>query len=263
MSDDFHETHLPSHTGRLRGEPGKFANLAAALQALDDLVLPLSSGSERISHWCGVILEVLNSIYGQRLVEKNHPPDSAVLCGTRAIAQSLSELADTDDSVMMECNVIECIDLALQLASTQFEPIQSTGGITVTGWLDVVWGEQSHVLVTGFNDGTIPSSITSDLFLPNSLRTALGLVDNARRFARDAYTTTLLIHSRATVAFYCKKTDAAGMPLWPSRIALTGDPQHVAERLNDFSNVASRTTSISPVYNVSPNPATPMEIEFA
>ncbi len=263
MSDDFHETHLPSHTGRLRGEPGKFANLAAALQALDDLVLPLSSGSERISHWCGVILEVLNSIYGQRLVEKNHPPDSAVLCGTRAIAQSLSELADTDDSVLMECNVIECIDLALQLASTQFEPIQSTGGITVTGWLDVVWGEQSHVLVTGFNDGTIPSSITSDLFLPNSLRTALGLVDNARRFARDAYTTTLLIHSRATVTFYCKKTDAAGMPLWPSRIALTGDPQHVAERLNDFSNVASRTTSISPVYNVSPNPAAPLEMEFA
>ncbi len=262
-SDDFHETHLPRHTGRLRGVTGKFANLAAALQSLDDLVLPLSSGSARISHWCAAILEVLNGIYAQRLVEKNHPPDSAVLCGTRAIAQSLAQLADADHSVLMECNVIECIDLALKLASTQFETIQPSEGVAIIGWLDVVWGEQAHVLVTGFNDGTIPSSITSDLFLPNSLRTSLGLVDNNRRFARDAYTTTLLVHSRATVTYYCKKTDAAGMPLWPSRIALTGDPQQVAERLSDFSNVGSKTTSISPVYNVSTNPAPPLEIEFA
>ncbi|MCS5629658.1 MAG: PD-(D/E)XK nuclease family protein [Pirellulaceae bacterium] len=263
MSDDFHETHLPRHLDRLRGVIGKFENLAAALQTLDDLVLPLSSGSARISRWCAVILEVLNSIYGHRLVEKNHPPDCAVLCGTRAIAQSLSQLADADDSVLMECTVTECIDLALGLASTQFETIQASRGVAIIGWLDVVWGEQSHVLVTGFNDGTIPSSITSDLFLPNSLRTSLGLVDNDRRFARDAYTTTLLVHSRTTVTFFCKKTDAAGMPLWPSRIALTGDPQQVAERLSDFSNVGSKTTSISPVYVVSSNPAAPLEIEFA
>ncbi len=262
-SDDFHETHLPSRAARLRGVTGKFANLAIALQSLDDLVLPLASGSARISIWCAAILEVLNSIYAQRLVEKNHPPDSAVLCGTRAIAQSLAQLADADDSVLMECNVIECIDLALELASTQFEIIQASEGIEIIGWLDVVWGEQPHVLVTGFNDGTIPSSITSDLFLPNSLRTSLGLVDNNRRLARDAYTTTLLLHSRATVNFYCKKTDAAGMPLWPSRIALTGDPQQVAERLRNFSNADSQMTSNSPVYNVSTNPASPLEIEFA
>ena len=110
-SDDFHETHLPSHAGGLRGVRGKFGNLAAALQSLDDLVLPLASGSERISHWCAAILEVLNSIYAHRLVEKDHPPDSAVLSGIRAIAQSLAQLADADNSVQMQCNVKECIDL--------------------------------------------------------------------------------------------------------------------------------------------------------
>lgn len=263
MSDDFHETHLPSHIGRLRGMTGKFENLAAALQIIDELVSPMSTDSARISHWCAVILEVLNSIYGQRIVEKGHPQDTAVLCGSRAVAQSLSQLANADDSLLVQCNVIECIDLALELASTQFEPIEASAGVSITGWLDVVWGEQPHVLVTGFNEGTIPSSITADPFLPNSLRTSLGLVDNARRFARDAYTTTLLVHSRATVAFYCKKTDAGGMPLWPSRIALTGDPQQVAERLSDFSNVVNNTSSISAVYDVSPSPAAALEIKFA
>ena len=223
--------------------------------------MPLSSGSSRLSHWCTAILEMLNAVYGQQLVETNNPQYTAVLCGTRAISQSISQLADADHSFPMECDVNEFIDLTLELASKQFDTIQPTTGIVITGWLDVVWGEQSNVLVTGFNEGTIPSSITSDLFLPNSLRTSLGLVDNARRFARDAYTTALLVNSRATVTFFCKRTDAAGMPLWPSRIALTGDAQQIAERLCDFSDINSAETSLSPIYTVAPNPATVLDIK--
>jgi len=263
MSDDFHEKHLPSQTGRLRGLEGKFAKLGAALQTLNELVMPLSSGSSRLSHWCTAILEMLNAVYGQQLVERNNPQYTAVLCGTRAISQSLSQLADADHSFHTECDVNEFIDLTLELASKQFDTIQPTTGVVITGWLDVVWGEQSNVLVTGFNEGTIPSSITSDLFLPNSLRTSLGLVDNARRFARDAYTTALLVNSRVTVTFFCKRTDAVGMPLWPSRIALTGEAQQIAERLSDFSDINCEWTSLSPIYAVTSNPATVLDIEFA
>jgi ATP-dependent helicase/nuclease subunit B len=263
LSDDFHEKHLPRHTDRLRGLKGKYERLAGALDSLDTLVLPLSSGSSRLSHWCAAILETLNGVYGQRLVEVNDPRDTAVLCGTRSVSQSLAHLADADRSFHVKCEVNECIDLALELASNQFETIQLSAGVTITGWLDVVWGEQSNVLITGFNEGTIPSSITSDLFLPNTLRSSLGLVDNARRFARDAYTTTLLINSRATVTFFCKRTDAAGMPLWPSRIALTADAPQIANRLLDFSAASSETTTITALYNVASSPSTNVDIPFA
>ena len=261
--DDFHEKHLPSHTGRLRGLKGTYDNLAAALQQLDELVLPLSSGSERLSYWCSAILEMLNGVYGQQLVETNNPQHTAVLCGTRAISQSIAQLAETDHSLQIECLANECIELTLDLASKQFETIQISPGVMTTGWLDVVWGEQSNVLITGFNEGTIPSSISSDPFLPNSLRTSLGLVDNERRFARDAYTTALLLNSRDTVTFFCKRTDAAGMPLWPSRIALGGDAKQIAKRLNHFSSVTSKTSPISPLYNVASSPATVGDIAFA
>ena len=263
LSDLFHERHLPSHTGRLRGLVGKYERLADALHALDELVLPLSSGSSRISHWCDAILEVLNGIYGQQLVEVNNPSDTAVLCGTRAISQSLAHLADADRAFQTECHFNECVDLTLELASQQFESIRIATGVVLTGWLDVVWGEQSNVLITGFNEGTIPSSVTSDPFLPNALRASLGLVDNARRFARDAYTTTLLIKSRGTVRFLCKRTDAAGIALWPSRIVLTGDAQQIAERLSSFSTVNSESTSISPIYSVATNPSTHVDISFS
>lgn len=263
LSDDFHENHLPWHTGRLRGLKGKYGSLESALHTLDSLLLPLLPGQRRLSQWCDAILETLNSIYGNRLVEVNNPEDTAILCGTRAIAQALGHLADADRSFHMECDVTECIDLTLDLASKQYETIAPRKGVTMAGWLDVVWGDQSNVLIAGFNEGTIPSSITSDPFLPNSLRTSLGLVDNARRFARDAYTTTLLLNSRAAVTFFSKRTDAAGMPLWPSRIALTGDAQQIAQTLSAFSPSNLNASPISAVYNVASIPSVAITIPFS
>jgi ATP-dependent helicase/nuclease subunit B len=262
LSDDFHEKHLPKHTDRIRGLTGKYENLSTALNLLDELVLPLLSGSSPISHWCDAILNTLNKVYGQRLVQINDPQDTSVLCGTRAISRSLAHLADADRSFQTVCEVTACIDLTLDLAIAEVETLQPALGIAITGWLDVAWGEQANVLIAGFNEGTIPSSITSDPFLPNSLRASLGLVDNARRFARDAYTTTLLVNSRETVMFFCKRADAAGMPLWPSRIALSGDTQQIAERLNSFSDVNSETPSISALYNVSSSPLPTVQIPF-
>ncbi|MBT4694513.1 MAG: hypothetical protein HOB73_14335 [Planctomycetaceae bacterium] len=263
ISDHFHEEHLPRHSGRLRGLTGKYGTLADALHKLDKLVLPLTSGTARLSHWCNTIMEILNSLYGSLLIDTNNPQDTAVLCGSRAISQSIAELAEADHSFNIECVANECIELAIQLASKQFETIQVSSGVMITGWLDVVWGEQANVLVTGFNEGTIPSSITSDLFLPDSLRTSLGLVDNTRRFARDAYTTALLANSRNTVTFFCKRTDAMGMPLWPSRLALTGDARQTAERLNNFSSVEPKSKTLSPIYNVAANPPKMVDIAFA
>ncbi|MBT4725109.1 MAG: hypothetical protein HOB29_09080 [Planctomycetaceae bacterium] len=262
ISDDFHQQHLPKNVRRLRGLTGKYEILASALNTLDELVSPLSPESARLSDWCNAILDTLDRIYGNRLVQINDPQDTAVLSGTRAIAQSIAQLQDADRSFHMKCKVTECIDLTLQMASKQFETIQPRAGVAITGWLDVVWGEQSDVLITGFNEGTIPSSITSDLFLPNALRSSLGLVDNARRFARDAYTTTLLVNSRPKVTFFCKRVDAAGMPLWPSRIALTGNSQQIAHRLRNFSTERSETASISAAYNVATRPSIRVDIPF-
>ena len=262
LSDEFHEKHLPMLTGKLRGQTGKYIQLAAALQHLDFLVTPLTSETSQLSKWSSAILEVLNSIYGQRLVELNNIQDRSVLCGTRAISQSIARLADADNSSPIQCTVSEFIHLTLESVITQYETSELSAGVALTGWLDVVWGEQSNVLVTSFNEGTIPSSITSDIFLPNSLRTALGLMDNARRFARDAYTTTLLVKSREMTTFFCKRTDAAGMPLWPSRIALTGDAREVAQRLNLFTAVDTDTSSRPPLYHLTSTPSDITTLRF-
>ena len=52
------------------------------------------------------------------------------------------------------------------------------------------------LVVTGMNEGIVPSSRNSDPFLPNRLRRLLGIEDNDRRYARDAYALGVLRYSK-------------------------------------------------------------------
>jgi RecB family exonuclease len=87
------------------------------------------------------------------------------------------------------------------------------------------------LIVTSFNEGFVPTSVNSDLFLPNALRKRLKLLDNQRRYARDAYAVQCLAASRRQVLFVVGRRDQRGDPLIPSRLAFADDPQVVAERV--------------------------------
>ena len=56
-------------------------------------------------------------------------------------------------------------------------------------------------VVTSFNDGFVPSSVTADAFLPNRLRQSLGLLHNDRRLARE--------HEAKVLAGYSPREAAA------------------------------------------------------
>jgi hypothetical protein len=74
----------------------------------------------------------------------------------------------------------------------------------------------------------------SDAFLPNRLRRKLGLVDNDRRYARDAYATSLLAHSRAALRLVVGHRDVDGNPLAPSRLLFAADEDAVVCRARQF-----------------------------
>ncbi len=113
------------------------------------------------------------------------------------------------------------------------EPKSSIPMIHVAGWLELVWDRAPVLTILSFNDGIVPQSATSDLFLPNELRKELNILDNNRRFARDAYALTA-IHRRLSssgassaapanepskhLVVICGKTDIDGKSLLPSRL---------------------------------------------
>lgn len=140
-------------------------------------------------------------------------------------------------------------DLGMERSYTAARPDQ----VQLSGWLDLLWSDAAQVVVTGANEGSLPSSLVGDAFLPDSMRGRLGLRSNADRLARDRCLLELLLRSRegwGRVDLCLAKTDVSGDPLKPSRLlfacpdealptrvrALYGEPSKVASDASDEGN---------------------------
>ena len=90
------------------------------------------------------------------------------------------------------------------------------------------------LVVSGFNEGRVPASLNSDVFLPNQLRRALGIEDNDRRYARDAYALSVLAASREELRLIAGRRSGEGEPMLPSRLLFTCDEPAMANRVVTF-----------------------------
>jgi RecB family exonuclease len=102
------------------------------------------------------------------------------------------------------------------------------------GWLELPLDDAPALVVTGFNEGRVPESLNSDLFLPNQLRQKLGIEDNDRRYARDAYALSLLAASREKLHVVAGRRSADADPLLPSRLLFGCDDASMASRVIMF-----------------------------
>src|SRR5690606_2298173 len=110
--------------------------------------------------------------------------------------------------------------------------------VELLGWLDLPLDLAPAAVLTSLNEGVIPTSVNADLFLPNNLRRRLQLVDNQRRYARDAYALQALTASRPHVTLIVARRDPAGDPLMPSRLIFATDPETIARRILRLSGLA-------------------------
>ncbi len=97
--------------------------------------------------------------------------------------------------------------------------------VSALGWLELLWDDAPHLILAGLNEGLVPASPGPDPFLPDSLRTLLGLRNRASRHARDTALLDALLRRRAgtgRVDCLILQTAANGDPLRPSRLLLQG-----------------------------------------
>ncbi len=122
-----------------------------------------------------------------------------------------------------------------QISGELITPQFAADAVEMIGWLELPLDDAPSLVVCGVNDGQVPSSLNHDMFLPNGLREHLGLEDNRRRFARDAYALSVLVHSKASLRLVAGRHDREGNPLLPSRLLFATDEQTMARRvLNAF-----------------------------
>lgn len=223
--------------GQWLGDPDTFAPLKAVYDRVIALLPEHDADRRPLHEWSSVVAQMLETIHGMRPLLRNDAKDRAIIAGLSSVAATLRSLRTLplDFAQQQPVNLSEALGLLLQqLAQVQIPPEPGENAIEMLGWLELPLDDAPALIVTGFNEGLIPQSKNADAFLPDGVRRVLGLTDNSRRLARDAYAMTAILHSRPDVVFVAGRRGAEGEPLLPSRLLLSCDPGELPGRIERF-----------------------------
>ncbi len=162
------------------------------------------------------------------------------MAACRQLRDVLGEDLRIPAELMPEVSAGEALRLVLQQAAGErIAPLPDPKAIELLGWLELPLDDAPALVVVGVNEGIVPSSLNADLFLPNQLRRVLGIEDNARRYARDAYAMSVICGSRERLRVIAGRRTSEGDPLVPSRLLFACDRPTMARRASAYFGSAS------------------------
>jgi hypothetical protein len=236
-ADLYFNDHLPF---RLQGtlpvgerRAARFPHLVRALERTG----PLShlKGRKRLSEWMPLIRDVLLTAYGDRNLDRSKPAHRRLLDTLSRIRTVAVAVATLPDPLDEECSCTAAIrTLLLELRGEALPPEPRRDAVELLDWLELPLDDAPVVMLTGFNEGLLPESVSGHAFLPDALRSRLGLIDNRRRLARDAYRLTTVLHSKESVRLIAGRRTGQGDPLRPSRLMFRIPEEEMAARVLTF-----------------------------
>jgi hypothetical protein len=242
--DEFQNKHLPTSVNSVLSRKGKYRSAADAAKAVTGLLRPLSGAPRQPGEWAPAVQQVLMAVYAGRMIETADPADSLMLTVCEMIRDAARQMDQIPDALSSDIPAEQAILMVLRQIGSQRAPSRAReASIELLGWLDLFLDDAPAVVVTSFNEGFVPSSISSDLFLPNTLRSELGIDDSLRLLARDVYATSALVASRDELHVVLSRRSANADPVPPSRLLFATDPQTMVRRSRRF--FGSRSDKIS------------------
>ena len=250
LLDTYHQNHLQArYVGSWLGRHSEWQGLGWVHQELLALVAPFDSGPRPLSAWTEPLLGLLRAIYTSDDYDSNDP----LLVGAcDQLVDTLLQHATVPEELLPAVTAPEAITLVLNACRGKgIPPPADPDAVELLGWLELLLDDCPGLIVTNVNEGYVPSSSNEDLFLPNRLRTLLGLEDNARRYARDAYLLSVLSASRQKLRLVVARRDQEGTPLPPSRLLFACDDQAAVDRClrlypEGLGELSSPTVASSP-----------------
>lgn len=242
--DRFHTEHLRAIATDLPG----------SLRVLGELVQELLGGlleaPRPLPEWETHISALLVKLFGGRTLSRHVETDRIIVESCDLIRGALEELSLAPPE---RFTAADAINLILHtLSGARIKPEPSEEAIEVLGWLELPLDDAPAAIITGFNEGKVPESINGDPFLPNSLRSAVGLVDNSLRFVRDLYSLSTVLHSKREVHLILGRFGATEGLLLPSRLLYLTAEKRVAERVHRFFEHSESTALPSLPQGTSP-----------
>lgn len=236
--DDYAATYLQADThGAWRGDDDTRATLAALTDRLHALLPGDHDKPQPLPAWSPAIASLLAVIYGHRDLDRF--ADHAAVEALTQLAAALGEQAqlNPDSSATPRITFAQAVSLTIgRLAGQRLPEPGGTPAVELLGFLELPWDDAAYVVLADVNEGNIPESRNADAFLPDGLRRALGLSDNARRYARDVLLLNIVLRTRpsgAAVVLTCRRS-AEGDPKVPSRLLLACGEALRIERVKSF-----------------------------
>jgi ATP-dependent helicase/nuclease subunit B len=220
--DEHFAARLPS-----RLEPGRVVGSRACDRAVARLLSILHgprllgrfSGERTASAWMPELLGLLAEVYGGAPLERESPRDRTLVGQLVAVREAAGELHALPPALDEPCDAAAAIRLLIDSLHGSTVPNPGEGAaVEFLGWLELELDDAPVAVVTGFNERFLPASFAGDPLLPDALRARIGVMDDARRYARDAYVLTALLSGRERVRVIGGRRSETGDPLRPSRL---------------------------------------------
>jgi len=186
-----------------------------------------------LAGWMESLKTILNRLY------RNRRNDKRTQEALDIVTEKIESLQTLSKNIPERFSFTEALVVFLmELESAALPDLGQADAIEMIGWLEIAMDDAPVALITGMNEGVIPSSSSSDMFLPDELRKELKLMDNGRRTARDAYYLNVLLETRkqsGNVALIAGRRSTEGDPLLPSRFFFaSNDARKVSHRVWKF-----------------------------
>ncbi len=233
--DDYYAEHLQPRLGTWLDERSQSDPLKQVVSFVHNAAEPLRGPARPLAKWAAAIAQLLATFYGDRMFQVDRPQDLYTLRSLEHIRAGLLMFQEVPDAIAPTLSAAQTItQLLSHIAGAQIPSPRADAQIELLGWLELPLDTAPTLIVTGFNEGNVPTSVNSDLFLPNQLRQQLDLVDNRRRYARDAYALSVLQASHEDLVLIAGRFSAEHDPLAPSRLMFATELETMARRALSF-----------------------------
>ena len=233
--DEYIRNHLPTRPGNWLGPDQASSEISVAHEEIEQLMQPWQHDAQKLGPWASEIGNTLAKVYANLQLDRSNPNDHYQALAFVEIRRALEQHNAVPDLLAPKISASGATRLLLdQLASVALPPPPDEQAIELLGWLELPLGDTPALVVTSMNEEFVPKSMNSDLFLPNNLRRELGLVDNTRRYARDAYAFSALLASRQELDLVSSRRDRLDNALTPSRLLFSAQPEETARRAKEW-----------------------------
>ncbi|NNE00257.1 MAG: PD-(D/E)XK nuclease family protein [Pirellulaceae bacterium] len=217
------------------------------LRIVNELLSGFFADARPIADWSLSIVQWLERLYAEHAVSDpiaNDDSDSLdpqwsrldrtgkAFAKTKSLLNRFSDLNHQLDVAVSGSVAFEM--LVGRLAEQRVGDTPEPDDVEILGWLDLALDDAPAMVVMGLNHPFVPGAVTSDPFLPGTLRTRLRMADNNRRYARDVYAMHLLITTRPSVRFVVGRNAADGSPTPPSRLIAAANAVDSARRIRQL-----------------------------